>query len=272
MSTRIHPTALVDPAAKLGADCEIGPFCIVGPQVVLGDRCVLQGHCLLTGDTKLGDDNFVGFGSVIGAEPQDFAFDPSNQSGVRIGNRNRLREYVTIHRGTKPATYTILGDDNFLMTGTHLAHNCKLGNRIIIANNCLLAGYVEIMDGAVLGGGSVFHQFMRIGSLCMVRGGSRFNKDLPPFTVCDEREVIGLNVVGLRRAGISSEDRKQIRKAFDWVYRTGQNVSQALSNIPSYDWNKHALAFFEFCKASRRGIARFAGPGSSSFAPMGEAD
>lgn len=255
---KIHPTAVVDSSAIIGKDCEIGPFTIIGPGVVLGERCIVQGHCFLTGDTHLGTENFVGFGSVIGTEPQDFAFDPAASSGVRIGSRNRLREYVTIHRGTKPGTMTEVGDDNFLMTGTHLGHNCKVGNRVIIANNCLLAGYVEIMDGAVLGGGSAFHQFLRVGPLCMTRGGTRYGKDLPPFTVCDDRHVIGLNAIGMRRAGISAADRKQVRDAFNWIYRSGRNLSQALDEIPEREWNSHALKFFDFCRSSRRGISRLA--------------
>lgn len=255
---KIHPTAVVDPAATIGQDCEVGPFTIIGPGVVLGERCIVQGHCFLTGDTHLGTENFVGFGSVIGTEPQDFGFDPATSSGVRIGSRNRLREYVTIHRGTKPGTITEVGDDNFLMAGTHLGHNSRVGNRVIIANNCLLAGYVEIMDGAVLGGGSVFHQFLRVGSLCMTRGGSRFSKDLPPFTLCDDRNVIGLNAIGMRRAGISAADRNQVREAFNWIYRSGRNISQALAEIPEREWNSHALKFFDFCRSTRRGISRLA--------------
>jgi UDP-N-acetylglucosamine acyltransferase len=157
---KIHPTAIVSEGADLADDVEIGAHAIVGERVKLGSGCIVQAHAILEGQTVLGSGNFVGYGAVIGATPQDFAFRETVSSGVRIGDNNTFREYVTIHRGTKEASATVVGNDCYLMVGTHLGHNVALGHKVVIANNCLLAGYVEIGDGAVLGGGTVFHQFL----------------------------------------------------------------------------------------------------------------
>ena len=149
--------------------------------------------------------NFIGYGAVIGATPQDFAFRKTVFSEVRIGDGNTFREYVTIHRGTKEGSATVVGNNCYLMVGTHLGHNVRLGDNVVIANNCLLAGYVEVGDGAVLGGGTVFHQFLRIGPLAMVRGGTRFGKDIPPYVSADGENLLsGVNAIGLRRAGYRS--------------------------------------------------------------------
>ena len=178
---KIHPAAIVSARAHLAEDVEIGAHAIIGDNVTVGDGCVVQSHAVLEGRTTLGAGNFVGYGAIIGAPPQDFAYRDSVISEVRIGNANTLREYVTVHRGTKEGSATLVGNDCYLMVGTHLGHNVKLEDRVVIANNCLLAGYVEVGSGAVLGGGTVFHQFLRVGPLTMVRGGTRFGKDIPPY-------------------------------------------------------------------------------------------
>lgn len=257
MPTLIHPTALVDPAAQLGPDCEIGPGVIIGPHVTLGARCRIQARAVLTDRVTLGDDNLIGYGAILGAAPQDFAHSPSIVSEVRIGHRNTLREYVTIHRGTKEGTATVVGDDNYLMVGVHAGHNVRIGNRTLIANNVLLAGYVEVFDGAVLGGGTAFHQFMRIGRLAMVRGGTRMGKDIPPFTVADDRRVIGLNAIGLRRAGFSSAVRLEIKRAFAHIFRSGLNLKQALQAVRLEEWGPEAREFFDFIRAAKRGISNW---------------
>lgn len=252
---QIHPTALVDPSAQIGPDCEIGPYVIIGPQVILGARCRVQAHAVLTDRLTLGDDNIIGHGAILGGKPQDFAHQDSVSSEVRIGNRNTFREYVTIHRGTKERTATTLGDDNYLMVGVHVGHNVRIGNRTVMANNVLLAGYVEVFDGAVLGGGSVFHQFMRIGRLAMVRGGTRMSKDIPPFTVADDRHVIGLNSIGLRRSGMPPATRLEIKRAFAHIFRSNLNISQALAAIQPDQWCPEANEFFDYIRESKRGIA-----------------
>ena len=177
---KIHPTALVSAGAQLADDVEIGAHTIIGEHVKIGAGCTVQANAILEGRTTLGERNFVGYGAIIGAPPQDFAYRESVISEVQIGEGNTFREYVTIHRGTKEGSATIVGNDCYLMAGSHLGHNVRLGDKVIIANNCLLAGYVEVDRGAVLGGGTVFHQFLRIGPLAMVRGGTRFGKDIPP--------------------------------------------------------------------------------------------
>lgn len=253
-----HPNAIIDPAAQIGADVEIGPYTIIGPNVTIGDGCRIHEHVLLTGHVILGPENSVGYGSVIGADPQDFAFDPTTRSRVVIGARNVIREYVTIHRGTAPDSATVVGDQNFIMTGVHFGHNCRVGNRTVIANNVLLAGYVEIGDQAVLGGGTVFHQFMRVGRLCMVRGGTRFGKDIPPFLVADRTNVVtGLNAVGLRRAGFSTETRSELKRLFRLLFASGLNVSQALEEASTHPWSESAAEMLTFVtEAKKRGICR----------------
>ncbi len=199
-TAKIHPTAIVDPAARVGVDVEIGPFSIVGPQVTIGEKTIVQSHVVIEGQVTIGPGNLIGHGAVIGAPPQDVSFSPQRKTSVQIGDDNIIREYCTIHRGTAEGSATKIGNKNFLMAGAHIGHNCEIGNNVVIANNCLLAGYVLVDDGAFLGGGSTFHQFMHIGRLVMVQGSSAFGKDLPPFVVAAERNsVFGLNVVGLRQ-------------------------------------------------------------------------
>ncbi len=252
----IHPTAIIEDGAVLGADVEVGPYAIVGREAVVGAGTRILSHAVLDGRVTLGERNVVGHGAVIGAPPQDFAFDPDTETGVRIGSGNTFREHVTIHRGTKAGTTTEVGDGNFVMVGVHFGHNARVGNRTIIANNCLLAGHVEVQDGAVLGGGTVFHQFMRVGRLAMVRGGTRFGKDIPPFCVADGENLLsGLNAVGLRRAGFSGESRLEIKRLFKLVFRSGLNLSQALAEAEALAWNAEAREFLDFlASAKRRGV------------------
>lgn len=263
----IHSTAIVHDGARIGADVEIGPYAIIGPDVTIGDGCRILARAIVTGPTTLGSENLVGYGSIIGVEPQDFAFDPQMHSEVRIGNQNVFREYVTIHRGTAPDTATVVGDGNYVMTGAHFGHNCLIGNRTVVANNVLLAGYVEIGDQAVLGGGTVFHQFMRVGRLCMVRGGTRFGKDIPPFIVADRTNVVtGLNSIGLRRVGFSADTRSELKRLFKLLLLSGLNVSQALARAADQEWGPEAQEMLQFVKeAKKRGICR------ASSAPGGDA-
>ncbi|PYK15565.1 MAG: acyl-ACP--UDP-N-acetylglucosamine O-acyltransferase [Verrucomicrobia bacterium] len=255
-TVKIHPTAIVDPAARVGVDVEIGPFSIVGPQVMIGEKTIMQSHVVIEGDVTMGSGNLIGHGAVIGAPPQDVSFSPQRKTKVEIGDDNVIREYCTIHRGTAEGSSTKIGDKNFLMAGAHIGHNCLIGNNVIIANNCLLAGYVLVDDGAFLGGGSTFHQFMHIGRLVMVQGSSAFGKDLPPFVVAAERNcVFGLNVVGLRRAGFSARDREGIKAAFKLVYLSGLNISQAMEKAATMKVGGPAREFLDFVtNAKKRSI------------------
>lgn len=262
----IHPSALVDPSAILADDVEVGPWAIIGPEVVLGPGCRVLARATIEGKVEMGRGNTVGIGAVIGAEPQDFSFKAGTKSGVMIGDDNTFREYVTIHRGTAEGSYTTVGNGNFLMAGAHMGHNSSVGNKVIIANNCLLAGHVEVQDGAVLGGGSVFHQFIRVGRLCMVRGGERFNKDVPPFVSAYGTSLVaGINAVGLKRAGFSAETRMEIKRAFRLVYHSGLNISQAIEEAGKQTWGTEARFFLDFiATAKRRGVSSVARRGSSA--------
>ena len=255
-NAKIHPTAVVEPDARIGVDVEIGPFSVIGPHAVIGERTIVRSHVVIEGEVVIGSSNFIGHGAVIGAPPQDVSFSPERNTGVEIGDDNIIREYCTIHRGSAEGTVTKIGNKNFLMAGAHIGHNCVIGNNVIIANNCLLAGHVRVDDGAFLGGGSTFHQFMHVGRFVMVQGSSAFGKDLPPFVIAAERNsVFGVNVVGLRRAGFSVKDREEIKMAFKLLYESGLNVGQALEKAATMKFGDAACEFFDFvAKAKQRGI------------------
>jgi UDP-N-acetylglucosamine acyltransferase len=251
----IHPTAVVHPSAQLGVNVTIGPYAVVEGPAVIGDGCVIQSHAIVGSKVRMGRDNVVGYGAVIGGDPQDFAFRAEIDSGVEIGHRNRIREYCTIHRGTAEGSATVLGDDCFLMAGAHLAHNVHLGNRVILANNALLGGHVAVEDSVFIGGACVFHQHIRVGRLAIAQGGSAFSKDIPPFTLAAERNTVaGLNVIGMRRAGLSSETRRDVKAAFNLLYRSGLNKTQALQAAESRTWGTEAESFITFIRTSKRGI------------------
>jgi UDP-N-acetylglucosamine acyltransferase len=245
VNVTIHPTAIVDPAATIGA------------------RSTIQSHVVIEGDVVIGENNLIGHGAIIGTPPQDLSFSPETRSGVVIGNNNVIRELCTIHRGATEGSTTKIGNNNFLMVGAHVGHNCEIGNNVVIANNCLLAGHVRVGDGVFLGGGSTFHQHMRIGRLVMVQGSSAFGKDLPPFTLCAERNsVMGLNVIGLKRAGFTVQDRQEIKAAFQLIYLSGLNISQALEKAAAMKVGAAAREFFDFvAEAKKRGLCPYRGKG-----------
>jgi UDP-N-acetylglucosamine acyltransferase len=253
---KIHPTAIVDPNAKIGQAVEIGPFSIIGPRVTIGEETIVQSHVVIEGEVAIGRGNSIAHGAIIGALPQDVSFSPERKTKVEIGDDNIIREYCTIHRGSPDGSATKIGNNNFLMAGAHVGHNCVIGNNVLIANNCLLAGYVRVDDGAFLGGGSTFHQFMHIGRLVMVQGSSAFGKDLPPFVIAAERNsVFGLNIIGMRRAGFRDIDRDEIKAAFKLLYLNGLNTSQALDKAATMSFGAPAREFLDFVASSKkRGI------------------
>ena len=253
---KIHPTAIVDACAQIGADVEIGPFSIIGPDATIGEKTIVQSHVVIEGEVEIGTGNLIGHGAIIGAPPQDVSFSPERKTKVEIGNDNIIREYCTIHRGSPEGSVTKICDKNFLMAGVHIGHNCAIGNNVVIANNCLLAGHVRVDDGAFLGGGSTFHQHMHVGRLVMVQGSSAFGKDLPPFVIAAERNsVFGVNVIGLKRAGFSVQDRDQIKNAFKLLYTSGLNISQVLEKAAVMKFGETAREFFAFVAAAKkRGI------------------
>jgi UDP-N-acetylglucosamine acyltransferase len=256
---KIHPTAIVDARAQIGANVEIGPFSVIGAQTVIGERTVIQSHVAIEGEVLIGAGNFIGHGAIIGAPPQDLSFSSERKTKIDIGHENVIREYCTIHRGSAEGSATKIGEKNFFMAGAHVGHNCEIGNNVIIANNCLLGGHVRVGDGAFLGGGGIFHQHMHIGRLALTQGGSGFSKDIPPFVIAAEiNYVFGVNVVGLRRAGFSGQDRDEIKAAFKLLYTSGLNISQALEKADTMKFGKAAREFFEFvANAKKRGICPY---------------
>ena len=253
---KIHPTAIIHEGAQIGAEVEIGPYSIIGSTARIGDNCVLQSHVVIESSVEMGPGNFIGHGAVIGAAPQDLTFDPQTKSEVKIGRNNVIREYCTIHRGSAEDSATVVGDGNFLMVGTHLGHNCRIGHGVVIANNCLLAGHVRIDDRAFIGGGSRFHQDIRIGRLVMAEG--RFTKNLPPFLIAAKNQVFGINILGLRRAGLSPTERDEIKRAFKLLYKSGLNTKQALKKAAESEFGAVGREFFSFVvDAGKRGIISY---------------
>lgn len=251
----IHPSAIVGKQVQLGEGNDIGPGCVIEDGTVLGSGNRLWMNVYIGPGTTIGDDNQVHMGAVLGHLPQDLAFS-GETSYTTIGHRNTIREYVTIHRGTKPESATVLGDDNVLMANAHLGHNCRVGNRAILVNLATLAGYCVVEDGAVLSGMVVVHQFVRIGRLAMISGLSAVNKDVPPYMLCGGRPAViqGLNAVGLRRAGIASSVREEIKRAYRRLYREGLSVPHALDVIAGEANSLELKALVDFVKSSHRGI------------------
>ena len=252
----IHPTAIIDPAAQIADDVQIGPFVCIEGAAVIGGGCVIHAHAVISGAVRMGERNVIGHHAIIGTFPQDLAFKAETRSEVIIGSDNVIRELSTIHRGTAEGSATRVGDHCYFMAGAHLAHNVQVGNHVIIANNALLGGHVHVADRVFIGGGCVFHQFVRVGRLAITQGLSAFSKDIPPFTLAAERNnVVGLNVVGLRRSGLALEARNEIKRAFKLLYQSGRNVSQALEAANGEAWSAESAEFFQFVRdAKKRGV------------------
>jgi UDP-N-acetylglucosamine acyltransferase len=256
---KIHPTAIVDPTAQVAADVTIGPYAVIGAHAVIGARSAIASHVVIERDVRLGTDNVVDHAAIIGTAPQDLSFSADRSTRVEVGSENVIREHCTIHRGSDEGSATKIGHKNFLMAGAHVGHNCEIGNGVIIANNCLLGGHVRVADGAFLGGGGVFHQNINVGRLAITQGASAFSKDIPPFVIAAERNyVFGLNVIGLRRAGLSAKDRDEIKAAFKLVYTSGLNIGQAIEKAATMQFGTAAREFIDFvANAKKRGICAF---------------
>jgi UDP-N-acetylglucosamine acyltransferase len=251
----IHPTAVVDSRAQIDTDALVGPYALIEGPVQISSGTEIQGHAVITGTVRIGKNNRIGYGAVIGAFPQDLSFDPNATSGVEIGENNVIREYCTIHRGTKEGSNTLIGSNNLLMVGAHLGHNVRIGNNVILANNVLLGGYAEIHDRVFIGGGSVVHQFTRMGAISLLQGLSGVGKDIPPFSIAIGKDgVSAINVVGLRRAGFSPVLRKEAKDAFELLYRSGLNSSQARDEAEKRPWSNEVSSFWNFIATSKRGI------------------
>jgi UDP-N-acetylglucosamine acyltransferase len=256
MNTQIHPTAVIDASVQLGAEVQVGPYVVIEAGCVIGDRCEMRPHAVICGGSVLGPDNQVGYGAVIGAEPQDVGF-KGHISRVEIGSGNKIREHVTIHRSAKEGGVTSIGNGNFLMVGSHIGHDSVVGNQVILANHVLLGGYVRVEDRVFMGGASIVHQHVRIGTMAIAQGGSAMSMDVPPyFMAINVNQVAGINRVGLRRAGLSQETRRAIQAAFELIYRSKLNVGQALGELRAkYDFPE-ITRLVDFIAGSKRGICR----------------
>ncbi|MCX6879790.1 MAG: acyl-ACP--UDP-N-acetylglucosamine O-acyltransferase [Verrucomicrobia bacterium] len=252
----IHPTALVSPEAELADDVVVGPFAVLDGPVKLAAGVTVGGHVWLAGDTSLGEGTAVGWGSVIGADPQDLGFDPVLRSGVRIGARNTIREYVTIHRGSQAGAHTTLGEGNYLMTGVHLGHDSQVGDGNVLANNVLFGGHVHLGSRAFLGGGAAFHQFLHIGDLAMVQGNAVVSQDVPPYCVAHgKNQLAGLNTVGLRRAGLDAAARTELKRAYALLFCSGLSLGRALEEANGMEWSLAARRLLEaVANPSRKGV------------------
>jgi len=258
MATAIDSTAVVSPRAELGAGVHVGPYAIIEDNVVVGDRTVIGPHAILQGWTDIGEDCKIFAGAVIGGEPQDLKYDGAT-SRVRIGRRNVIREYVTIHRATEEGGVTAIGDDNLLMAYVHVAHNCVIGDHVILANAVNLAGHVEIENHAILGGVTPVHQFVRIGRHAFIGGSSRVSQDIPPYLRCagNPLRIVGLNSVGLMRRGFPAEVVVELKRAYRLIYRSDLNVSQAVERIRSeLKPFPEISTFLQFIEISERGITK----------------
>jgi len=262
--SNIHPTAIIGKNVRMGHDNTIEPYVIIEDGASLGDRNIIRNGAQICGGTTLGSDNEIHMRAVIGHTPQDLAF-KNEPSYTKIGNKNQIREFVTIHRGTKAESATLIGDSNFIMAYCHIAHNCELGNHITMVNQASLTGYCIVEDGAFLSGMTGLHQFTRVGRLSILSALSAVNKDIPPFILCGGRPAValGINTVGLRRAGIQPAVREEIKQAFKLLYRSGLNVSQAIDLMKRSLQSPEIAHMIRFIEASKRGILDGAAEGES---------
>jgi UDP-N-acetylglucosamine acyltransferase len=253
---QVHPTAAVDAGARLAEGVVVGPYAVVERGAVVGPRSEIRAHAVVKRCTTLGADNVVHEGAVLGGEPQDVGFSGADSSLV-IGDGNRIREGVTIHRASTPGGATRVGSGCFLMASSHVAHDCQVGDGVVMANNVALAGHVHVGDRAFLSGGVVVHQFCRVGRLAMLGGNAKVVRDCLPFVVTDgvPARARGLNVVGLRRAGLAAADVRVLKECYRLLLRSGKRLQEALAGL---DQLGHPLAaeLAAFVRASRRGITR----------------
>lgn len=274
MLAHVHPLACVSPNSTLGTGTRVGPFAVIEDDVELGPECVVESHAVIKQGTRLGARNHVGEGTILGGVPQHTA-PPAEIGRVIIGSGNTFREHVTVHKAMHGGHETIIGDHNFLMVNSHVAHDCVLGNHIILANNVMLAGHVTVDDRAYLGGAAGVHQFCRIGKLTMVGGQARVTKDVPPYVMVDGESscIVGLNLVGLKRSGHTSEQIAELKEAYRFIYRTGMLWSEMLEELPRHYSEGAPAAFTEFFAGGKRGFTpERRGPASRAILPLPQRD
>jgi UDP-N-acetylglucosamine acyltransferase len=254
----VHPSAVVSAAARLGKDVALGPFAVVEEATAIGDGSEIRAHAVVKRFTTLGSHNRVHEGAVLGGEPQDVSFG-GHETSLVIGDRNVIREGVTIHRSTRPGGATVIGSDCFLMAYAHVAHDNRIGDRAILANNVMLAGHVEIGERSFLGGGAGVHQFCRVGRLAMVGGNAKVVQDCLPFVISDGHpaRARGLNVVGLRRAGFTPSQLRTLHEAYRLLLRSGLALEPALEKLTAL-CDPLADELAAFARKAKRGFAHAA--------------
>ena len=259
MATLIHPTAVIHPGAELHPTVQIGAYAVIGDNVKVGPGTTIGAHVVLEGPAEIGARNQIFPGAAIGLEPQDLKYNGA-PTWVRIGDDNRIREYVTINRATAAGEATVIGNRNLLMAYVHVAHNCVIGDSVVIANGLAMAGHVHIESQAVIGGVVGIHQFVHIGRLAMVGGCSRIDRDVPPYMLVEGNpaRVRSLNLVGLKRAGMTAAQLGQLKKAFRTLYRSGHHLNEALENLDLLSDTEHLQHLRRFLQLSqmqgRRGL------------------
>ncbi|MGI6219369.1 MAG: acyl-ACP--UDP-N-acetylglucosamine O-acyltransferase [Bacteroidaceae bacterium] len=255
----ISPLAYVDPEAKIGKNVEIAPFVFIDKNVVIGDdNRIMSGAKILSG-ARIGNGNEIFPNAVIGAVPQDLKF-RGEETTAEIGDFNRIRENVTINRGTAAKGRTIVGSRNLLMEGVHVAHDATVGNNCIVGNSTKFAGEIVIDDNAIISGGVLMHQFCRVGGYVMIQGGCRFSKDVPPFIIAGREPIsyAGINLIGLRRNGFSDDLIQNIHNAYRLIYQQGLNISQALERVKEEIPASPEIEYIvDFISSSKRGIIPF---------------
>ena len=254
----ISPLAFVSPEAQIGKDVEIGPFAVINKNVIIGDGCIIDSNATICEFTRIGKNCHIFPSAVIGAIPQDLKFH-GEETWTIIGDNNVLREFVTVHRGTASKGKTVIGNNNLIMAYCHVAHDCVLNNHIIMSNATQLAGEVVVDDFAIIGGGTLVHQFTHIGSHVMIQGGSRTNKDIPPYIIAAREPIsyCGINSVGLNRRGYTPEQIHTIQEVYRIIYQGGMNTTKAIeyveANIPQ---TSERDVIIDFVRDSARGIVR----------------
>lgn len=252
----ISKLAVIDKGADVAKDAEIGPFAVIEDGVKIAPRVKVWSHAYICKGTTIGEDTEIHIGAVVGHAPQDLAF-KDGPSYLNIGKRTVVREYATIHRGTAEGSSTVIGDDCYIMATAHVAHNCQIGNKVIIVNAALLAGYVTVEDMAFISGAVVVHQFCRIGRLAMIGGYTAVNKDVPPYMLVRGPSAIrGVNLVGLRRAKFSRATISAVKEAYKLLYMSDLNTDQALQEIGKLEKSLELDHLIKFIKESKRGICK----------------
>ncbi|MEJ2315763.1 MAG: acyl-ACP--UDP-N-acetylglucosamine O-acyltransferase [Gammaproteobacteria bacterium] len=254
--SNIHPTAIIEEGATLDPSVSVGPFSIIESGAVIGPDCIIESSVRIYSPVRMGTGNRVCHGAALGCEPQDLSYTPEKSKPIIIGNHNHFKEYVNISRGVKTAEGTIIGDHNYFMSGFHAGHDVIIGNHNILTSNAVIGGHVVMGDRVFVSGLVAIHQFVNIGDYAMIAGCSKVTKDIPPYTTADGNpaRIVGLNTVGLRRAGFSLEARKAIKKTYQTIYHSDLNISQALAVLEGNIYSEEEERITAFFLNSERGV------------------